>query len=88
MGETKTAQPFSLGGLRRLRQGLGNGGIDKDTTLRLLATLELHREIGRAEERERCVKICDGFASGHHFAGDMAGEASFRRCIVAIRVTP
>lgn len=38
-----------------------------------------------AAEREACAKIVDGFASGHHFAGDMAGEKSFRRCIEVIR---
>jgi len=36
-------------------------------------------------EREACVKIVDGFASGHHFAGDLTGEKSFRRCMDAIR---
>lgn len=46
-----SASPFTEGGLRRLREGLGNAGVDKAGALRLLATIdEMHKKLTRSIE--------------------------------------
>ena len=49
-------KPFSAAGLRRLREGMGRRGLDKEGVERLLATIEERDRTIEVMKRTGCTK--------------------------------